>query len=62
MKIGAVMFFTTDSMRPAPLAQALEPEHPRTVDRQHAHHLAHVEHGRIVGLHLAGQRRQTRLG
>ena len=24
MKIGAVMFFTTDSMRPAPLAQALE--------------------------------------
>ena len=24
MKIGAVMFFTTDSMRPAPLARALE--------------------------------------
>ena len=24
MKIGAVMFFTTDSMRPGPLAQALE--------------------------------------
>ena len=24
MKIGAVMFFTTDSMRPAPLAKALE--------------------------------------
>ena len=24
MKIGAVMFFTTDSMRPAPLARVLE--------------------------------------
>ena len=24
MKIGAVMFFTTDSMQPAPLARALE--------------------------------------
>ena len=24
MKIGAVMFFTTDSMQPAPLARAME--------------------------------------
>jgi hypothetical protein len=24
MKIGAVMFFTTDTMQPAPLARALE--------------------------------------